>query len=66
MADNSKIQGEGDYISGKRYQKAQHEFDCGRKPAHAHLTSKGGCSPSRQRRPLTRIRRARTGQRSCT
>jgi hypothetical protein len=26
MADNSKIQGEGDYISGKRYQKAQHEF----------------------------------------
>jgi hypothetical protein len=26
MVDNSKIQGEGDYISGKRYQKAQHEF----------------------------------------
>lgn len=25
MADN-KIQGEGDYISGKRYQKEQHEF----------------------------------------
>lgn len=26
MADNSKIQGEGDYVSGKRYQKMQHEF----------------------------------------
>ncbi|WP_293898127.1 hypothetical protein [Phenylobacterium sp.] len=25
MADN-KIQGEGDYISGKKYQEAQHEF----------------------------------------
>lgn len=26
MADNSKIQGEGDYVSGKRYQEMQHEF----------------------------------------
>lgn len=26
MADNGKIQGEGDYVSGKRYQKMQHEF----------------------------------------
>ncbi|MDQ0463650.1 hypothetical protein QO010_001421 [Caulobacter ginsengisoli] len=26
MADSSKIQGEGDYISGKRYQKEQTEF----------------------------------------
>lgn len=26
MADNSKIQGEGDYVSGERYQKMQHEF----------------------------------------
>jgi hypothetical protein len=25
MADN-KIQGEGDYISGRRYQEAQHEY----------------------------------------
>ena len=23
---NNKIQGEGDYISGKKYQKMQHEF----------------------------------------
>ncbi|MDZ4375176.1 MAG: hypothetical protein U1C74_27650 [Phenylobacterium sp.] len=26
MTENSKIQGEGDYVSAKRYQKAQHEF----------------------------------------
>lgn len=26
MADNSKIQGEGDYVSGKRYQEMQHDF----------------------------------------
>jgi len=26
MADNSKIQGEGDYISGKKYQEMQHKF----------------------------------------
>ena len=25
MADN-KIQGEGDYVSGRKYQEAQHEF----------------------------------------
>ena len=26
MADENKIQGEGDYISAKRYQKEQHDF----------------------------------------
>jgi hypothetical protein len=26
MADNGKIQGEGDYVSGKKYQKMQHDF----------------------------------------
>lgn len=26
MADNDKIQGEGDYESARRYQKDQHEF----------------------------------------
>ena len=26
MADNGKIQGEGDYVSGKRYQEMQHDF----------------------------------------
>jgi hypothetical protein len=26
MADNDKVQGEGDYVSGKKYQDMQHEF----------------------------------------
>ncbi len=26
MAEDNKVQGEGDYVSAKRYQKAQHEF----------------------------------------
>jgi hypothetical protein len=56
MADNSKIQGEGDYESARRYQKEQHDFarhgDVGRKAREAEEALDGpeGAELERARR----------------